>query len=251
MNAQTLAQRLDRELNVKDFTDDSHNGLQVENRGAITRIACGVDASLAFFELAAAQGANFLVCHHGMSWGDSLKRITGMNYARLEFLCRHNLALYACHLPLDAHRRLGNNAEICRVLDLQRLRPFGMYHGRTIGFAGEFPRAMTLAALEQRVARCVGSTVRTMPFGPARVRRVAVVSGGAADLVEEAAAAGCDAFLSGEPKLMAYSLAQELGIHAIFAGHYDTETFGVSAVGAWIQRKLRIPAEFIRHAVPF
>ena len=251
MDAQTLAQRLDRELNVKAFTDESHNGLQVENRGAITRVACGVDASLAFFESAAAQGANFLICHHGLSWGDSLKRITGLNYRRLEFLWRHNMALYACHLPLDAHRRLGNNAGICRVLGLQRLRSFGMYHGRTIGFAGEFPRALTLAALEQRVARRVGPTVRTMPFGPARVRRVAVVSGGAADLVEEAAAAGCDAFVSGEPKLSAYCVAQELGIHALFAGHYDTETFGVSAVGDWVQRRLRIPASFVRHAVPF
>lgn len=251
MDAKRLAGVLDRELDVKAFRDDSHNGLQVGNRGAVRRVACGVDASLAFFEDAARAGANFLICHHGISWGDSLKRITALNYRRIEFLMRHNMALYACHLPLDAHATLGNNAQICRALGLGTRKPFGRYHGNYIGWQGQLARPMRYAAFKQRVARQVGNDVRAMEFGGAMVRRVAVVSGGAADLVEEAAAAGADVFLSGEPKLYAYALAQELGIHAMFAGHYDTEVFGVRAVGAWIQRRHRIPAGFIRHAVGF
>jgi len=41
----------------------------------------GVDASLAFFA-GSPQNAKptCVICHHGLSWGDSLKRITGGNY---------------------------------------------------------------------------------------------------------------------------------------------------------------------------
>ncbi|MCE9614094.1 MAG: Nif3-like dinuclear metal center hexameric protein [Lentisphaerae bacterium] len=251
MDAPQLARFLDRTLKVADFHDDSHNGLQVENRGDVTRIACGVDASQAFFEDAVRAGANFLICHHGLSWGDSLKRITHLNYRRIDFLMRHNVALYACHLPLDAHRTLGNNAQIGRALGLMHGKPFGRYHGAFIGLEGRLPSAMRYAAFKDLVAKRIGAEVRSMDFGKPMVRRIAVVSGGAAELVEEAAAAGADVFLSGEPKLMAHALAQELGIHAIFAGHYATEVFGVRAVGAMVKRRFRIPAAFIRHDVAF
>ena len=103
--AMQLAAFLDRELRVADFADTSHNGLQVGNSAPIRRICCGVDASAEFFEESLKRGANFLVCHHGISWGDSLRRITGLNYERVSFLIRNNMALYACHLPLDAHPR--------------------------------------------------------------------------------------------------------------------------------------------------
>ncbi len=251
LDAGALAARLDLELRVSAFTDESHNGLQVANTGPITKVACGVDASMAFFEDAAAAGAQFLICHHGLSWGDSLRRLTDLNYRRVAFLMRHNLALYACHLPLDAHPRLGNNAQLARALGLRAVRPFGDYHGMTIGMFGALPRPLPVAQVLEMIRKQVGAEVRTMPFGPPRVRRIAIVSGGAADLVGPAAAAGADLFLSGEPKLCAYAEAQERGIHAVFAGHYDTEIFGVRAVGEWLQRCWRLPAVTIRHPVPF
>lgn len=251
MIAAQLSALLDRTLKVAAFQDRSRNGLQVSNRGPVTRIACGVDASLAFFEDAAALGANFLICHHGISWGDSLCRITELNYRRIELLMRHNMALYACHLPLDAHPVLGNNAQIADVLGLGSRKPFGQYHGSAIGVIGRLRGSMPLAAFKRLVQHKVGRETRCMDFGPATVRRVAIVSGGAADHVEEAAAEAADVFLSGEPKLLAYSLARELGINAIFAGHYDTEAFGVRAVAAMLQKRVRIPATFIRHDVPF
>ena len=68
---------LDRELKIETFTDSSHNGLQVENSGKITRVAVGVDASLAFFEEAARRKAQLVICHHGLSWGDSLSASVG------------------------------------------------------------------------------------------------------------------------------------------------------------------------------
>ncbi len=183
---------LNRELRLDAYRDDSHNGLQVANSGEVTRVCCGVDASLPFFEAAAAAGANLLICHHGLSWGDSLKYITGLNYRLIRFLVEHDMALWACHLPLDAHAKYGNNACIARELGLRKIAPFCSYHGQIIGWRGELPRALARARFYALVRRVVGGEARTMDFGPAAIRRVGIVSGGAAAEVAQAAEAGLD-----------------------------------------------------------
>jgi dinuclear metal center YbgI/SA1388 family protein len=243
---------LDRELRVQDFaSDSSHNGLQVQSSGRVTRVCCGVDASLEFFREARRRGADLLVCHHGLSWGDSLKRITDLNYRRIRFLIENDMALYACHLPLDAHPRLGNNARICEALGLRQRRPFGLYRGVRIGFAGRLVRPLPYEQFKKRVARLTGGTLRTMDFGKRTVRTVAVVSGGGSEELGEAGRTGVDVFLSGEPTLAAYHQAQDFGINAVFAGHYATEVFGVGALSEIIQRRFRVPAEFVDLRVPY
>jgi len=210
-----------------------------------------VDASMEFFEAARDRGADLLVCHHGISWGDSLKTITHLNYSRLSFLIKNDMALYACHLPLDAHPRYGNNAQICRALGLTKTRPFGEYHGMMIGFEGRLPRPMGYARFKNLVSKVTGSSLQTMDFGKKTVRTVAVVSGGAAAQTEEAGQKGIDAYLSGEPSLQAYILAQEYGINTIFAGHYATEVFGVRSLAKLLGRKFKVETEFLDLGVPF
>lgn len=245
MDSKAIAAFLDRELRVSEFTDSSHNGLQVENTVGIRKICCGVDASLEFFHAARKRGADMVICHHGLSWGDSLKQITGLNYRRLSFLIRNDMALYACHLPLDAHPKYGNNALICKALGLRELKPFGLYHGKKIGFSGRLVRPMRYDAFKELVRRTIGGRLQTMDFGKELIRSVAVVSGGAAGETDEAGRVGVDVFLSGEPALNAYLLAQEHGLNAVFAGHYATEVFGVRALAGLVSRKFKIPAEFV------
>lgn len=243
---------LDRELVITRFQDRSHNGLQVANRsGRVRRVCAGVDATLPFFEAAVAQGADLVIVHHGLSWGDSLKRITGLNHRLISFLIEHDLALWACHLPLDAHPRLGNNAQLARVLGLQRCRPFGVYNGQMIGVRGEWPRSRSLQVFCEDVRRKVNPEIKVLPFGKPMVRRVGIVSGGGADEIPNAVAAGLDVFLTGEVKLSAYHVAQQEGLNAVFAGHYATETFGVRAVAAMIRTRHAIPVDFIDLHVAF
>lgn len=242
---------LDKELAIAKFRDSSNNGLQVANSGRVRRICCGVDASLAFFEEARQRGGDLVICHHGMRWNDSLKRIIGVNYKRLGFLISNDMALYACHLPLDAHDVHGNNAGICRALGLRKLKKFGLYNDAHIGFAGELPKPVSYDAFKKRVARLMRTDIRSMDFGKKTVRSVAVVSGGAAEELAEAGEKKIDVFLSGEPQLAAYSLAQEYGINAVFAGHYATETFGVRALADLLKRKFRTPCDFIDLRIPF
>ncbi len=242
---------LDRELDIAAFEDASHNGLQVGNSGAIRRVCVGVDASMDFFTQAARQRADLLICHHGLSWGDSLRRITGINYRRLKFLLDHDMALYACHLPLDAHPVLGNNAGIAKAFELRNIQPFGDYHGMTIGCRGALPRSLPYERFKKRARAVFGSPLQTMDFGKPTVRSVAIVSGGAADQVAEAGDAGIDVYISGEPKLSAWHLAQEYAIHAVFAGHYATETFGVKAVASLLTQRLGLKTRFLDMNVPF
>ena len=251
MKLRRIVDVLDKELAIGKFDDSSNNGLQVENTGQVRKVCCGVDASLEFFEAAHGRGADLLVCHHGISWGDSLKHITELNYRRLAFLVRHDMALYAAHLPLDAHPQLGNNIRICRALKLQRVKPFGMYRGQLIGFQGRLPTPMRYDRFKQLVTDVVGGELRSMDCGKKTVATVAVISGGAANEVMQAAQAGVDVYLSGEANLSAYSLAREYGINALFAGHYATEVFGVKAVAEFLGKKLGLDAEFVALDVPW
>lgn len=251
MQLETLVGTLDRELRIGAFSDDSNNGLQVANAGRVTRVCTGVDATLPFFERAAAARADLVICHHGLSWGDSLKRITGLNRRLVEFLLSHDLALWACHLPLDAHPRLGNNARLAAMLGLKERRPCFAYHGQTIGVRGVLPSAVPFAAFQQRVQRVTGEEPRALPFGKPTVRSVGIVSGGGASQIAEAIALGLDVFLTGETTLSSYNLAEQERINAVFAGHYATERPGVQAVGDWIRRRWKLPVAFIDLAIPF
>ena len=251
MQLDRLVSFLDRELCIAKFSDHSHNGLQVANAGRVTRVCVGVDATLPFFEKAVACGADLVICHHGLSWGDSLKRITGLNRRLLAYLLEHDLALWACHLPLDAHPQLGNNAQLAMALGLRARQPAFDYHGQLIGVRGELPRPMSFPAFQKRVQQIVGNEVRALDFGKPLVRQVGIVSGGAPSEIAEAIELGLDVYVTGESNLVAYNLAVQQGINAVFAGHYATEKFGVQAMGDLIRRRFRLPVAFVDMGITY
>ncbi len=241
----SLVSLLDGTLRCSAFQDASNNGLQIANAGTVSRVITGVDASLRLLQEAARRGSDCVVCHHGLSWGDSLKRITGLNHRLVAFAIRHNIAVYAAHLPLDAHPRFGNNAQLCKALGLGRLSPAFCYHGEMIGFSGVYDKPLTLEAFCECVRKAVNPDLRVLDFGKKRIRRVGVVSGGAADMVDQAAALHCDVYLTGEPTLQGYNLAENLEQNVVFAGHYATEVFGVRALASLVTRRLGMPAECV------
>ena len=113
--------------------DPSLNGIQIDNDGAdVTRVAFAVDACLETVERALEAGAGMLFVHHGLYWGKSVA-VTGRHYRILKRALEGNLALYASHLPLDAHPECGNNAGLAARLSLESLEPFGVWHGAALG----------------------------------------------------------------------------------------------------------------------
>ena len=242
----TLVRHCDTLLDTAAIGDyaGAANGLQVENSGAVTRIAAAVDASLATVELAVAARADLLIVHHGLFWTPR-QPWTGKNYALLKLLMANNLAVYSSHLPLDAHPRLGNNARLAAALGLKKLTPFFTSHGQPIGFQA---RAKILRSeLQQRLERATGAKPLLIPGGGEWCERIGVVTGGAGGDLKLAAAEGVDTFVTGEGPHWSYALAEELGLNVFYAGHYATETFGVKALAAWLSRKYKIPWEFLDH----
>lgn len=249
-----LVATLDHCLHLDMYPDSSKNGLQVERRDTrITKVCLGVDASIPLYEEAARRGAELVICHHGISWGDSLARVTGYNFGHLEFLIEHKLALYACHLPLDAHPQLGNNAQLAKMLKLKNVAPFMRYHGGPeIGMKGELAKPMTLDAFVNAVKKGVDrEEVVVFPFGKKQIKTVGIVSGGAADDIATAIDEGLDVYLSGEPNLQSYNRAAQCQMNAVFAGHYATEVFGVRALAGHITKTFGIPAEFVDFKIPY
>jgi dinuclear metal center YbgI/SA1388 family protein len=224
--------------------DGAANGLQVENSGAVTRIAAVVDASLATVKLAIAAKADLLIVHHGLFWSPS-HPWTGKRRELLRLLLENNLAVYSSHLPLDAHPRLGNNAQLCAELALKKLKPFFTSHGQPIGFKSQ--TKISRADLEKKLERATGAKPRILPGGKNICERIGVVTGGAGAELKLAAQEGVDTFITGEGPHWTYALAEELGLNVFYGGHYATETFGVKALAAELSKKYKVPWDFLNH----
>jgi len=248
MNLLDLVSHLDTELRIAQITDyaPALNGLQLESHhGKVTKIVAAVDATLPVMRKAVAAGADLLIVHHGMFW-TGLQPWTGPVFQKLKLCHDHGLAVYSCHLPLDVHPTLGNNAQIALALGLKPTGGFLEYKGNAIGItaAAELPLVDLIAQFKDALG---GGPVHVCGAGPAIARRIGISSGGSGSEIAAAAKAGIDTFLTGEGPHWSYTLAEELGINVLYGGHYATETFGVKALAAHIQQQFNIPWEFIDH----
>jgi dinuclear metal center YbgI/SA1388 family protein len=235
---------LDLELKTSSIPDypGAMNGLQLTNAGRIARVVAAVDASLAVIEAAAEGGPGLLIVHHGMFW-QGTRPVTGALYKKLKIAMDAGLAIYSSHLPLDVHPELGNNILLARAIELENPEPFFDHKGFLIGLRGTW--SGTRDELVARVARAVGGPVHSCPGGPEHVQSIGLITGGAGAEMEKVAASGVDTFITGEGPHWSFPLAEELGINALFAGHYATETFGVQAVATRIARNFQLPASFV------
>jgi dinuclear metal center YbgI/SA1388 family protein len=236
----------DRVLDPGRFEDYCLNGLQVPGPTEAQTIATGVSASAELFERAASAGAQLLLVHHGLFWGSGVRAIDRTLKVRLETLFSAGIALAAYHLPLDAHPDLGNNALLGRALGAERLEPFGSHRGARIGFLAQLPGGgLPIAELLGRVAGLTGREPLVLGDGPELVSRLGIVSGAGSDYVTEAADAGAQALLTGEPSERVTTAARELGVHVIAAGHYATETLGIKRLGKHLSERFGLEHVFI------
>ena len=242
-----IVQYCQKTLRPETFTDweGSVNGLQVQNSGSVTKIAAAVDASLATVQLAVDAKADLLLVHHGLFWTSPTLPWTGKRFELFSLLIKNNLAVYSSHLPLDAHRRLGNNALLCAALGLTGLKPFFFEKGRYIGFQAQ--KKISRDELGQKLAKVLGQPPLLLPGGAERCQRIGVVTGGAGSHLKTAADEGVDTFITGEGPHWTHAMAEDLGINVFYGGHYATERFGVKALAATLSKKFSVPWEFLDH----
>lgn len=232
---------IESELAVSRFRDYCPNGLQVEGRAEIRRIATGVTASQAVLEAATAWGADAIIVHHGYFWRSEDAAITGIKKRRVAHLLKHDVSLLAYHLPLDAHPELGNNAQLGEVLGLVEQGRFGE---QDIAMHGVLSQPQNLQQFAKHVQQTLQRTPQVIGHANPNIVRIAWCSGGGQSYFEQAVALGVDAFLTGEISEQNVHVAQETGVAFIAAGHHATERYGVQALGEHLAARFGLEHRF-------
>jgi dinuclear metal center YbgI/SA1388 family protein len=242
----TLTDYLHETLRLEQIPDypTAINGLQLENNGRVTRIAAAVDATLPVIRKAIAEDADLLVVHHGMFW-QGAQPITGGAYARLRLAIENNLAIYSAHIPLDVHPRYGNNALLAKALGLKNCDPFFPWKGILLGVRATVN--LKRDSLAKTLGKALHGPVHVCPGGPATVRNIGIITGGAGSEIATVAREGIDTFITGEGPHWSYTAAEELGLNILYGGHYATETFGVRALVEHLGSRFKVPHSFIDH----
>lgn len=235
-------------LDVPGYTDYCVNGIQVEGRANITRIASAVSCSEQVFRHAIDQNVDLLLVHHGLFWqGSEPRSIAGPLRKRLALLLGSDINLAAYHLPLDGDARFGNNACIAAALDatLDRDVRFAVSGAHPVGQVAMLPEPISLDELAVRVARICGQHPTVIGAQLPAVSRVAICSGGGASYLEEAVQLGAQVLITGEAREHTMADATELGVAVIAAGHWATEVFGIRALGEHLADQFALPHSFI------
>ncbi|MGQ4275779.1 Nif3-like dinuclear metal center hexameric protein [Pseudidiomarina sp. E22-M8] len=233
-------------LAVDGIRDYCPNGLQVEGRDQIQKIVTGVTACQQLLERAILVDADAILVHHGYFWKGEPQPVKGMKKRRLQTLLRNNLNLFAYHLPLDVHPRLGNNAQLARVMDwpepsaLTEVEPEGVVMFSEL-LHDETAEQVALH-LETRLGRALVCAVHEPQQ---KIRRVAWCTGGGQGFIDAAAQAGCDLFITGEVSEPTVHSAREQGIAFFAAGHHATERYGIQALGEHLAEKFGLDHQFI------
>ncbi len=244
MNRDDLVTYLDAYLRIAEIPDYGPQGLQVEaGQTMVQRVALAVDVAPPVIDAAAAWGADLLLVHHGVLWGQAA-RIVGPLGQRVRALLEAGINLYAAHLPLDAHAEVGNNAVLARWLGVEVQKWWCPVHGTPLGTFGPLAAPRPLADFVQLLNCQLHTNARVLAYGPAEVQQVAIVSGAGADEAAQAKALGADTYITGETSHTHYWAAADYGLNIIYAGHYATETVGVRALGDHLATRFGLTMRF-------
>ena len=235
-----------RSQEIADFPG-ALNGLQFSNNGEVSKIGAAVDAGLIPFQMAIDAGIDLLIVHHGMFW-NAPERIVGSEFEKIRSLLEGNMAVYSCHLPLDAHPEIGNSACLAKKIGAKASGSFLPYEGNDIGLVCDWnqSRDSLRSALEDEFPRGIAS----IEFGSKAPKKICVVTGSGNSVVDQIESTGSDTLITGELKQHFYNVAQEQGINLYACGHYATETFGVDALAREVSSKFDLPYQFIATDCP-
>lgn len=231
-------------LCAEQFDDYCPNGLQVDGDQAIKRIVTGVTASQALIDVAVNTDAQAIIVHHGYFWRGEPQPLTGMKGRRIRTLLQHGISLFAYHLPLDAHPVIGNNALLAKALGLTITGALYPSQTHPIGNMATCP-PISAAAFADKITQVLGRKPLHLSSSPNKtLKTIALCTGAAQDMLTQAHKMGADAFLSGEVSERTTHEAHELGVDYFACGHHATETFGVKALGEYLQQEHRLAVEF-------
>ncbi len=231
-------------LLANEFKDYCPNGLQVDAAVTIKKIVTGVTASEALIDKAIQKNADAILVHHGYFWKGEAQCIVGIKGKRIRKLLQNKVSLIAYHLPLDAHPKIGNNAQLANLLQFKNSEALYPQEKHSIGNIYS-AQNLSITTLINKITTALNREPLHIAAGNDRFNRIAICTGAAQDMIEQAAQMGCDAFISGEISERTTHLARELGVDYFACGHHATEKGGIKALGELINKQLEIDVEFV------
>jgi dinuclear metal center YbgI/SA1388 family protein len=236
---------LDNLLDIKNISDSSYNGLQIQGKDRIKKIMFTVDSGIETFKKAIEGNFDMIVVHHGLFWTFSNPSIIGFNKERIKLLLDNNISLYACHLPLDLHKLVGNNAQILKILNCEIISEFCNHKGKNISYIGTLEKEMNFEEIIHIIESKIGPILKSLHLGKNKIKNIAVCSGGGGySSLSEAIEKSVDLYITGD-MIDSYHLAKDAKMNVIFAGHHNSETTGIKALAKYTKNKLKINSEFI------
>lgn len=254
MKKQDLVNYLDDFLNIKLFTDKSKNGLQVDNnKSEVKKIGYSVDASTYIFEKAKNENIDLVLCHHGMYWWFE-STLVWIPFKRAKLLIDNDIALYACHLPLDAHREVGNNMWLLKwfvnifwLRDWEyRVEPFWEYNWNTIWFWLRFDNKIHISSLQTLFAETLQLQKKLYNFANHDfINSIAFLSWWGWEEIKEANTKGYDLFITWEAAHHQIMWAKELLQSIMLCWHYETEKIWPKLLAYHLKDKFDIEVIFL------
>jgi dinuclear metal center YbgI/SA1388 family protein len=224
------------------FNDYCPNGLQVEGRSEVNKIVTGVTASQSLIDEAVKRNADAILVHHGYFWRGEMPEIVGMKKRRIQTLLRHDINLFAYHLPLDAHPEFGNNVMLGKKLNLAIDR---WLDDKQMVAMTTLPAPVELADLCALIKTQLGRTPQLIAGSKSSIQTIAWCTGAAQQYIDIAILADVDVFISGEISEQTVHAVRESNTAYIAAGHHATERYGIQALGDHLSEKLGLLHEFV------
>lgn len=214
------------------FEDYAPNGIQVEGKTTLKRLAFAVSATQDSINKALEWKADGLVVHHGIFWKhQGARTITGGWGERVKLCIKNDLNLFAYHLPLDAHMEVGNAVALGQELGLTNLSPFALYKRQPMGAKGELTIPLSAKDLKAKLEKNLRhAVILATPDESKLIRKLGIITGGANNEWSKAMEDGLDAYLTGEISEYNWHDSIEAGIHYFAGGHHATERFGIMAL---------------------
>jgi len=236
----SIVRFLNKELKIRKIKDNSKNGLQVRASKNINKVGLATDACMDVFKKAKKLKCNLVIVHHGLFWKKQ-KDVAGLIKKKVKFLKKNKISVYAAHLPLDKHKKYGNNIILFKLINAKPKKLFG-----GVGYIGNLEKTSNVNTIKKELEKKLKTKCIIWSFGKKKIKKIAIVSGyGGGGNILEAVKKDADLFITGEVSHGSYHRAKEGKINVIAAGHYKTETIGVKSLGKLLKEKFNLKTVFI------
>ena len=189
----------------------------------VKRVLVSLDATVGAVRYAAEHGFDVLLTHHPMLFR-GVKSVTPESTGGRRILAAAGggVSVLSLHTRLDAGRG-GVNETLCRTLGFEPAGTFGDDDAPQLGRYADV-KPMTGEELAVLVKDKLGCrSVRITGDASAFIRRIGFCGGDGKDLIPEALAAGCGAYVTGDAGYNMAEDAAEDGLFTVEAGHWHTE----------------------------